>query len=623
MTTPTTLSFAGTDDELEKYLLEFAGRIRGVAGRRAPPDPGWTVSGGTFLSLNPNTVPWRIQVRRDSSGLSLTSRVRGLPWTRAKARRIGAFRQGQLSDYLTGRVRGSPPERFDTARLQNPFTPFGESIAARTGSFAWIVLTGLAALALAFVCAVLASYGPMSSSIRGLLAHSAALEKAGAIPLPSLSEAASTGALGAAVVFALPVAFLAGLVHAAALAACDLGSRAARLPQASFLLLTLLWVLAFFPYLSLASIPLAIVVPGGAQLGATLVWGLRRERLRESGPPRGVVVAMGVILAASLAGAAVPQVADWKECRMRVALFRDGWLLGHPLGRWIASTYYRYTLYAADPLKQVYSSDPAIAARQQCIALCTDPGVAARLRRLHVTATSLPAGSDLAVGPGGVPPGDTEEDLLRALDRWSGEHFRGRWLLDLCTLGWRSLYYLGPLVLLLLLMGGFAPLVSLLFRKLRPHMAVFALCACAMVTSLLLVLAGRGASPEYSAAELAEALSDPRPAIRHEAAYRAYRLERPSGLTDALLGAADDEDLRVRLWACAALGKCADPRALPKLLERLNDPESFVRYRAAEGLQSLRDPRAIGPLLRMMRERSWYEGSYALEALRAIQPESF
>ncbi|HEV3028045.1 MAG TPA: HEAT repeat domain-containing protein, partial [Planctomycetota bacterium] len=159
-----------------------------------------------------------------------------------------------------------------------------------------------------------------------------------------------------------------------------------------------------------------------------------------------------------------------------------------------------------------------------------------------------------------------------------------------------------------------------LFRKLRPQAALFALSACAIVTSLSLVLV---TSPRDPSPDLAEDLGDARPAIRHEAAFRASKLDTTATLADSLLRAADDVDLTVRIWAVAALGKSGDPRAFPKLVERLDDPELFVRYRAAEGLGALKDARAIGPLERVMRERSWYEGLYALDSLRRLRPGAY
>ncbi len=624
MTADKILPFAGTDEELEKYLQEFA-QLAGGWTWRNPLDGTWGLRAGARGSTNPNTVARATRIRRADGGLEISSELRCLPWMRAKVRRITEFRNGQLADYLTARVRGSGPEKFDALRLREPFAPFGNGVAALTASFTWVVLGGLAAFAFTYLFTVLATLPFMSVSIDWILRHSQLLQKAGAIPLPSPEEAASTGALGAAAVFSLPIAFFAALVHVAALTACDLGLRTARLPQASFLFLTILATLAFWPFTSVAAIPLAALIPTGAALGASIAWSLRRERVREGAKPRKALVFVGVILAASLAGAVVPQQTPWKDALVRVALFRDAWLLGNPLGKSIASTYYRYTLYTAEPLKEAYSLDEQRPARQQPIAACDDPVVAQRLRSLgFVVVSGRPTGAALHVGPDACPPGNTLDELKANLDRASKDEYRGGPLRDLCTISWRSIYYAGPLVVLIVLMGAFAPVVSILFRKLPPRLAVFALAAFAMVTSLILVLASSGEKEVVKPADLADALqNDARARIRHEAAVRAFELDSTAELADALLKAADDRDFRVRLWACAALGKSGDARALPKLIERLDDPELFVRYRAAQGLEYLGNPGAVPALEKMMRERSWYEGNYALDALRKIRPGQY
>lgn len=620
MTDEKILPFAGTPEELEKYLLEFARFTGGIAGRH---DGGWLVSGGATGSTNPNTVPWRIAVARTPEGLTLTTRVRGLPWTRAKLARISAFREGQLADYLTARVRGSAPEKFDLLRLREPFAPFGSGVAAVTASYTWTVATGLAAFAGAAGAAVLASMPLMSASIREIAAHAAALQQAGAIPLPSPAEAAATGPFGPAAVFAFPLAFFAALVHGTALAASDLAFRAARVPQASALFLAIFAGLAFFPFLSLLAVPLALLIPIAAHAAASFVWSRRRERVRDAPRPQKTVVLIGVLLAASLAGVIVPPVSAWKENLPKIALFRDAWLLGNPLGKRIASTYYRYTLYSAEPIKELYSIDRTRAARAQPIAGCADPSLTSRLRALGFVVTSPAAPNDVVVGSGGVAPGKDLGELKLALDEHSRRTFRAGALRDLNSYAWSSLYYAGPLVVTLVLMGFLAPAISILFRKLPHRQAIFALSAISMIAILVLVLVVDAPAAPADPALLADVLSDARLARRHEAAFRASQLESTAPLAGPLLRACDDADLRVRLWAVAALGKSGDPRALPKLIERLDDPEIFVRYRAAEGLELLRDPKAAGALEKMMRERSWYEGLYALAALRVLQPGKY
>src|SRR6185436_4631659 len=186
------LPFAGDDAELEKMLLEFARLTGGWTARDGK--GGWIVFGGAWFSANPNTVARKTRVARVEGGLSLTSIHRSLPWMRAKARRIAEFREGQLADYLTSRVRGLGPEKFDVRRLREPFSPYGAGVAAITASYAWTVLTGLATFAFTFAFTALSALPLMSLSIRETAAHAAALAQAGVVPLASVAEAAAAGA---------------------------------------------------------------------------------------------------------------------------------------------------------------------------------------------------------------------------------------------------------------------------------------------------------------------------------------------------------------------------------------------------------------------------------------------
>lgn len=621
-----TLAFAGTDEELERYLQEFARLTDGWAARDRKRG-GWAVGGGALLSSNPNTAPRAVRIVRGGEGLTLSAPIRGLPWTKPKRSRLAGHRMGQLADYLTARVRGSGPEKFATLPMREPYAPLGSGVAALTASYSWLVLTGITAFAAGAVAATLAFLPLMALSIRDIASHSQALLAAGTIPLPTPAEAASTGPLGPAIVFALPVAFFAALIHSLALFGSELGPRGARLPQASFVFLWILTAIALFPFLSFSGLVLALAIPAGVHLGSTLVWARRRERLREGPRPPKAAIVIAVALAASLAGAVAPRGADWKDALLHVARFRDAWLLDNALGRSIAAGYYRYTLYTAEPIKELYSIDDRRARRAQVLAECGDPSTIPLLRALGFVV--VPPGRDHEIEVSDVVAynfvsirrnGGSLQDLRVALDELSRATFRGARLRELSSLGWHAVYYAGPPIVLVVAMGAFAPFVSLLFRRVPPKMAVFALSGCAIVASLSLVLIAGQPPPKADDAELAEALAHADPAVRVEAAFRAAQMESTKPLADALLRAADDADLRVRLWAVAALGKSGDPRAYDKLVARLDDPEIFVRYRAAEGLGHLHDPRAAEPLLRVMNIRSWYEGAYALDALRRIKP---
>jgi hypothetical protein len=98
------------------------------------------------------------------------------------------------------------------------------------------------------------------------------------------------------------------------------------------------------------------------------------------------------------------------------------------------------------------------------------------------------------------------------------------------------------------------------------------------------------------------------------------------GLTAELKAGAKDDAVRVRLWCAAALGLTRDPAVREDLFKAMDDPDVLVRYRAAEGLEYLDSgrqpapPETVKKLREMMKTRSWYEGMYALEALRKIEP---
>src|SRR5688572_20163174 len=117
-----------------------------------------------------------------------------------------------------------------------------------------------------------------------------------------------------------------------------------------------------------------------------------------------------------------------------------------------------------------------------------------------------------------------------------------------------------------------------------------------MITTLVLALVTSGRPAAADPAGLAEDLADARLPRRYDAVFRAFQMESTALFAGALLKASDDPDLRVRLWAVAALGKSGDPRVFFKLVEWFDDPELFVRYRAAEGLKFLQDPKTTSPL---------------------------
>lgn len=620
------LEFAGTDEELERLLLGFARAVGGWAARD-PRRGGWIVGAGSLLSLNPNTLRWRLSVRRQDGALNVDGpRRRGF----AKTRRLADFRRDQLRDFLRGRTAGD---------LRRPFAAFGGDAAGIAAGVAWSAASVVAALFVAAIVATLASFPVLQWAIADVLDRARALEAAGAVALPNPARPPCLDC--SAFVFAAPIAFLAGMLHWAALLLGELWTRAERLPQASFLFLTALLTLAFLPFTPVLALPLAAAVPLSVHAACALVWAFRRERTADGRPPRKGAAILATVATLAALAALTPRPAEGREFTDRLALFRDRFMLQNGIGKFAATTYYRHTLASADPLlKQFYALDESATPTRLVRTVRTDdPATAAAFRAIHFSV--VPAGSaadvrvdgrTLLAGSRSVAWDGDAASLGRTVDRLAQDAYRGARLRDLYWLAWRSIYHGGPVLVLLVLAAPFAMLLSVLLRFLKPRAALvamgftFAVSVTLLATSLSeepkgwndLQALRSGPGPEAVGIALASASAG----VRHEAAVRAFLHPDPS-FAGALLKTSDDPDVRVRLWSVAALGATKSPDALPKLLERLKDPELFVRYRAAEGLGLLGRKEAVDPLLRMTREGIWYEGLYALEALRRIDPARF
>lgn len=623
------IDFAGPDEKLDRRLSEFAAAVWGKC--RRDPRGGWMLAFGSLLSTNPNDLSFRLRVTREGNGLRLRPFALVMPWTRAKAARIIGRRQAQLASFLGGAEEGPDV-------LREPFAGWGSGPAALSASFAWVCAGATLAIGVALLATAFATWPLLRATAAEIRTQAALVEAAGAEPLPSTAEAGRAGALfqlAAAFIGGVPLAFFAGLLHALALGASESSMRLSRLPQASFAFLALLLAAALFPFTPLAAIPAALFVPAAVHWAYTAVWSRRREAPRDKARPKKAAVAVGLVFALAALAFMVPPAALGEDLAFRVSLFRDRALLGTPLGKSLSLAYYKTTLYSAWPLKEFFSLSPERPARGRRTAVAP-PDRAAELRALGFTLVSDAGAADVVVTPDAVLARGRrvaiQGDLKGALDRVSDEAYSGGMLRQANALGWMAVYYAGPPAVVLFIIGLCCPFVAIMYRAMSFRAATIALGVCAAVT-LVLMAAGQASLGELGSLlsrlrttptpdVLRPALGHASVVVRHEAAVQAYRHPDPA-LGEALLKAVDDPDPRVRLWACGALGKSGHPAALPRLLSRLDDVEFFVRYRAAEGLGHLRQRGAIDALRKLMREGSWYEGMYALDALRRIAPGEF
>jgi HEAT repeat protein len=110
---------------------------------------------------------------------------------------------------------------------------------------------------------------------------------------------------------------------------------------------------------------------------------------------------------------------------------------------------------------------------------------------------------------------------------------------------------------------------------------------------------------------LLHALEDPAPTVR-AAAVRGLRPENGERSYAALVRALRDSDSRVRLWPSMVLH---DRRAVPALIDALDDTFFWVRANAARNLGRLRADSAVDALIEQLRAR---DRSMRREASRAL-----
>ncbi|HEU4338636.1 MAG TPA: HEAT repeat domain-containing protein [Planctomycetota bacterium] len=678
-----------------RQALDAAARQLDAVVRQGPGE-SWTVSGGTPACGNPNGASWKAVATYTGEAWGFSPRPAGPPWNRRRAAEIADHRTRQLEGLVRTPRPLEPHER-------SPFAS-GPALADRAGAFAWIVAGGALGMALALIAATLASLPIINREIHELSQRAEVITRIGLDPIPRQAELDGLGWIGrlaAAFLLATPIAFFLGGLHAAVNAIGERFVSVARFAPWCLLFIGASTLLAFWTRMP---VPLAIagalIVPGGAFLGTSLAWGRRRDAILDGPRTRrfrpGWIVA--IVLLVGVIVAVVPAPTSNDARIMETSRFRDRFLLGSPLGRALAHFYYKYTLYAAEPVRPPYSSKRELRDRQVRTALligkfsadvealrapplnfnlerAKDPEAAAPLiakkqHDIYVVANGLtrPFATlaehgllDRAIAQGGTPSDATggrarifpapatQEDLEKALDEALRIGGLDSMLLELTWLGWTAVFYAGPIFVLLLAALPLAVGLAWLARRASPQgvrrvvIGVFAVSVAGLILVVALnwsVMSRVAAFKNLPADDqktldlLAAGLRDPDPDVRYEAAYQAYlKMKVPTfpkgGLTRELASGTKDPSVRVRLWCASALGLTRDVETRPYILAAMDDPDMLVRYRAAEGLENLDSKRvpaakeSVRKLREMMKTRPWYEGMYALDALRRIAPGSY
>ncbi len=114
---------------------------------------------------------------------------------------------------------------------------------------------------------------------------------------------------------------------------------------------------------------------------------------------------------------------------------------------------------------------------------------------------------------------------------------------------------------------------------------------------------------------LIDALNDPDGSIRYLAVGQLGRLRDARAVQPLIHCLQADRDEIVRHWAADALGEIGDASAVRPLVDSLADQDSGLRFCAAKALGNIGDKRAFEPLLVLLTDKDLYPRAYATEAL--------
>jgi HEAT repeat protein len=120
---------------------------------------------------------------------------------------------------------------------------------------------------------------------------------------------------------------------------------------------------------------------------------------------------------------------------------------------------------------------------------------------------------------------------------------------------------------------------------------------------------------------LHKALHDSDPSVRRNAIDAVARLGDPQVVEALVLSLDAKNDFWVRYSAAEALGVVGDHRAIPPLLEAVQDPQPLLRRVAVHSLGLLRDSRAIPALVRSLEDQDPQVRMYAADGLGRLGHE--
>jgi len=117
---------------------------------------------------------------------------------------------------------------------------------------------------------------------------------------------------------------------------------------------------------------------------------------------------------------------------------------------------------------------------------------------------------------------------------------------------------------------------------------------------------------------LIDGLNDPHPKVRWHSASLLGRMRDQRAVAPLI---ASLEDSEVQYEAVSALGEIGDSRAVDSLIPLLKNEDAGLRFRAAQALGQIGDKRAFEPLLALREDSDLYPRAHAVEALGRLGDE--
>lgn len=345
--------------ELEKRIKEYCTQRRASYTKLS--ESFYKIVEGTMFTSCADMVKVVFSVKMADGNVEITKRSYHMLLDKRPVEIIAAAREEALREYLA--ASRSAPSRIDS-RYDNSLD-YISTIFTRTASSCFLNFCALLVWFSACLYIVFSDLKAQALS-RGLL-----VTQLGGLPLPSireLSEFTRLDVLNCSLLFSgLPALLMSALFSAASLAM----RTSARLGFAGmfvFIFTSFFYLISLFKINALSALLIAV---GGPLLSMSIqrfVWLSGQIAVQKTSP---AVKGAAVLFVISMMVVPVPSVSLKSEDISSGFLgIRDGVVLANGMTRWLGDWYYKYTLYAAEIKKPLFSfGDRAAPTRQVLILL--------------------------------------------------------------------------------------------------------------------------------------------------------------------------------------------------------------------------------------------------------------